>query len=560
VVALNADRFSQGEGKLRLGEVYFMERVEASMGNEGKEFQELSGMFLDSLQPIRAGQVVDGQIVAIGKGTVTVDIGYKSEGTIPLDEFADRSGSIRVRVGEQIRVYIEKEEDEDGKVVLTLDRREPSGAVEVGSIVEGDIVSKIKGGFLVDIGLQSFLSFLPGSEVDLQPVENFEEFVGRRYSYRILRRDEKRGNFVISRRALLEEERAKMRAQILKEIAEGQVREGKVKNIADYGVFVDLGGLDGLLHITEMSWDRVEHPGDIIKKGDTISCKVITYDREKERVSLSLKQLSCDPWESVAAKYPLGTRTGVRVEHLENYGAFVRLEEGIRGLIHISEMSWVKKNFHPQEMLTVGEEMEAIVISMDAPKRKIALSLKQVRPNPWDIIVDKYNVGSIVEGVVKDIKNFGLFVRIDEGIDGLVHCSDISWVEDVNPVDIYKEGQTVQAVVLGIDKEREKFSLGIKQLQPNPWNRILESYRIGGKVVGTVSRAVNEDELAVELEPGVEATALFSEASEEAPSPQELAPGTRVEGSVSKIDKIAKRVFMSIEGLHTEGRMPQTAP
>jgi small subunit ribosomal protein S1 len=523
-------------------------------------------MYLDSLQTIRAGQVVDGYIVAIGKGFVTVDIGYKSEGTIALDEFADRQGRIRVKVGEQIRVYIEKEEDEEGKVVLSLDRgetfdpREPSGAVEVGSVVEGDIVSKIKGGFLVDIGLQSFLSFLPGSEVDLQPVENFEEFVGKRYQYRILRRDEKRGNFVISRRALLEEERAKMRSHILKEIAEGQVREGKVKNIADYGVFVDLGGLDGLLHITEMSWDRIEHPADVLAKGDTIRCKVITYDRDKERVSLSLKQLFADPWESVAAKYPLDTRCKVRVEHLENYGAFVRLEEGIRGLIHISEMSWVKKNFHPQEMLTVGDEVEAVVISMDLPKRKIALSLKQVRPNPWDIIVDRYKVGSIVEGVVKDIKNFGLFVRIEEGIDGLVHCSDISWVEDVNPVDLYREGQSVQAVVLGIDKEREKFSLGIKQLQSNPWNRILESYRIGGRVVGTVAR-VNEAGLAVELEPGVEAAALFSEASEGMrPLMEELAPGAIVEASVAKIDKTTKKLFIAIEGLHTEGRMPQSAP
>ena len=543
-----------------------MDRVEASIGGEGKEFQELSGMYLDSLSTIRAGQVVDGYIVAIGKGFVTVDIGYKSEGTIPLDEFADREGRIKVKVGEQIRVYIEREEDEEGKVVLSLDRgetfdpREPSGAVEVGSIVEGDIVSKIKGGFLVDIGLQSFLSFLPGSEVDLQPVENFEEFVGKRYKYRILRRDEKRGNFVISRRALLEEERAKMRAAILKEIAEGQVREGKVKNIADYGVFVDLGGLDGLLHITEMSWDRIEHPADMLKKGDTIRCKVITYDRDKERVSLSLKQLHPDPWESVAEKYPLGRRCGVRVEHLENYGAFVRLEEGIRGLIHISEMSWVKKNFHPQEMLSVGDEVEAVVISVDVPKRKIALSLKQVRPNPWDIIVDKYKVGSIVEGVVKDIKNFGIFVRIEEGIDGLVHCSDISWLEDVNPVDLYREGQTVQAVVLGIDKEREKFSLGIKQLQPNPWNRILENYRVGGRVVGTVCR-VNDAGLAVQLEPGVEAAALFSEASEGVlPLMQELAPGAIVEASVAKIDKGAKKLFVSIEGLHTEGRMPQSAP
>jgi small subunit ribosomal protein S1 len=543
-----------------------MERMETSMGGEGKEFQELSGTYLDSLQTIRAGEVVDGYIVAIGKGFVTVDIGYKSEGTIPLEEFADRSGRIRVKVGEQIRVYIEKEEDEEGKVVLSLDRgetfdpREPSGAVEVGSAVEGDIVSKIKGGFLVDIGLQSFLSFLPGSEVDLQPVENFEEFVGRHYRYRILRRDEKRGNFVISRRALLEEERAKMRAQILKEIAEGQVRDGKVKNIADYGVFVDLGGLDGLLHITEMSWDRIEHPADMLKKGDTIRCKVITYDREKERVSLSLKQLSPDPWESVAEKYPIGARSRVRVEHLENYGAFVRLEEGIRGLIHISEMSWVKKNFHPQEMLAIGDEVDAVVISMDVPKRKIALSLKQVRPNPWDIIVERYKVGSIVEGVVKDIKNFGLFVRIEEGIDGLVHSSDMSWVEDVNPVDLYKEGQTVQAVVLGIDKEREKFSLGIKQLQPNPWNRILENYRVGGRVVGTVSR-VDDAELAVELEPGVEAAALFSEASEGSlPLMQELAPGAVVEASVSKIDKTARKVFISIEGLHTEGRMRHPAP
>jgi small subunit ribosomal protein S1 len=248
------------------------------------------------------------------------------------------------------------------------------------------------------------------------------------------------------------------------------------------------------------------------------------------------------------------------VEHLENYGAFVRLEEGVRGLIHISEMSWVKKNFHPQEMLTVGDEIDAVVISMDVPKRKIALSLKQVRPNPWDIIVDRYKVGSIVEGVVKDIKNFGLFVRIEEGIDGLVHCSDISWVEDVNPVDLYKEGQTVQAVVLGIDKEREKFSLGVKQLQPNPWNRVLEHYRIGGKVVGTVCQ-VDESGLAVELEPGIEAAALFSEASEGAlPLMQELALGAVVEASVSKIDKTAKKVFVSIEGLHPEGRMPDPAP
>jgi len=543
-----------------------MDRSETATGGEGKDFQELSGMYLDSFKEIREGQVVDGQIVHIGKGFVTVDIGYKSEGQIPIEEFADRSGRIKVKIGEQVRVYIERAEDEEGKIVLSLDRgetfdpREPAGAVEVGSIVEGDIVSKIKGGFLVDIGLQSFLSFLPGSEVDLQPVENFEEFVGLRYKFRILRRDEKRGNFVISRRALLEEERARQRAQILKEIAEGQVREGKVKNIADYGVFVDLGGLDGLLHITEMSWDRIDHPGDMLAKGDTVRCKVITYDREKERVSLSLKQLQEDPWLTVDEKYPVGARCSVRVEHLENYGAFVRLEEGIRGLIHISEMSWVKKNFHPQEMLTVGDEVDAVVISLDVPRRKIALSLKQVRPNPWDIIIDRYKIGAIVSGVVKDIKNFGLFVRIEEGIDGLVHASDISWAEEVNPLDMFKEGEIIQAVVLGIDKEREKFSLGIKQLQPHSWSRVQERYKVGSRVSGPVVR-VGDAGIHVELEPGVEAAALFSEAPEPcAESMARVSPGEVVSGTVARMDKQAKKLFLALDGMNTEGRLQQTAP
>jgi small subunit ribosomal protein S1 len=410
-------------------------------------------------------------------------------------------------------------DDEEERVVLSKEKaanikiwEEIKKSYDDEGTIEGVITNRVKGGFSVDIGVQAFL---PGSQADLRPIRNLDELVGNSYNFKILKYNRKRSNIVLSRRAILEEEREAKRSDTLATIEEGKVIDGIVKNITEYGVFVDLGGVDGLLHITDISWGRVKHPSELFSIGDEIKVKVLNFDIEKERVSLGMKQLTPDPWSLAADKYAIGSRVTGRVVSLTDYGAFVELEEGIEGLIHVSEMSWTRKIRHPSKVVSVSEAVEAIVLDIKPESRRISLGMKQVVPNPWDVISEKYPVGTTIEGKIKNITDFGLFIGIDEGIDGLVHISDISWTKRIkHPSEIFKKADVVQAIVLDIDKQNERFSLGIKQLQPDPWETVAERYEVGKEITGTITN-LTDFGIFVELEEGIEGLVHVSEISKE---------------------------------------------
>nr|MDA3822083.1 30S ribosomal protein S1 [Bacteroidales bacterium] len=374
------------------------------------------------------------------------------------------------------------------------------------------ILSRVKGGFSVDIGVQAFL---PGSQADLRPIRNLDELVGKKFSFKILKYNRKRSNIVLSRRAILEEDRESKRSATLENIHEGKVVEGTVKNITEYGVFVDLGGVDGLLHITDISWGRVKHPSELFSVGDSITVKILNFDVERERVSLGMKQLAQDPWAIATEKYPLGSHITGKVVSLTDYGAFIELEDGIEGLIHVSEMSWTRKIRHPSKVVSIGDMIEAVVLDIKPENRRISLGIKQVAPNPWDVISEKYPVGTTIEGKIKNITDFGLFVGIDEGIDGLVHISDISWTKRIkHPSELYKKGDVIQAIVLDIEKNNERFSLGIKQLQTDPWTTVSERYEVGKEISGTITN-ITDFGVFVELEEGIEGLVHVSEITKE---------------------------------------------
>ncbi len=481
--------------------------------------EELARLYEQSLKPIQEGEVARGTIVAVENDYVVVDIGYKSEGQIDINEFRDPDGNIVAEVGQEVDVLLERAEDEEGTIILSREKAakikvwdEISRVYNDDGVITGTIVGRVKGGMSVDIGVQAFL---PGSQVDLRPVRNLDALLGQTFEFKILKFNKKRSNIVLSRRALLEIEREAKKKETLKILEEGRVMDGVVKNITDYGVFVDLGGIDGLLHITDMSWGRVGHPSEMFSIGDEIQVKVLNFDRERERVSLGLKQLKEDPWLSAAEKYPVGTRVQGRVVSLADYGAFVEVEQGVEGLIHVSEMSWTRKVRHPSKVVSVGDIVEAVVLNINPEAKRISLGMKQVEPNPWDVIAEKYPVGTTIEGRVKNITDFGIFIGIDEGIDGLVHISDISWTKRIkHPSELYKKGDEVQAVVLNIDRENERFSLGIKQLETDPWDEIPYKYRVGTKVTGTITN-VTDFGIFVELEEGIEGLVHVSEISHE---------------------------------------------
>ena len=480
--------------------------------SEGTSFMEL---YEESLRSIQEGEVVKGEIVQIDKEFVLVDIGYKSEGQIRIEEFIDAHGNTTARVGDKVEVLLERKENEDGLIILSKEKAakikiwdEIKKVYEEDRTIQGKIISRVKGGLSVDIGLQAFL---PGSQVDLRPIRDMDSLVGTEHEFKIVKYNKRRGNIVLSRRAILEADRMALRENTLKVLEEGAVLEGAVKNITDYGLFVDLGGIDGLVHITDMSWGRVGHPSEMYQVGDKITVKILSFDRERERVSLGVKQLTPDPWSDAAEKYPSNTRIQGKVVSLTDYGAFVEIEEGVEGLIHVSEMSWTRKVRHPSQLLSVGEIVDVMVLHMDADKKRISLGMKQVEPNPWDVIAEKYPVGTTIEGKIKNITDFGIFIGIDEGIDGLVHISDISWTRRIkHPSEVYKKGQEVQAVVLNIDKDNERFSLGIKQLMSDPWNEIPVKYKAGTRVTGTVTN-VTDFGIFVELEEGIEGLIHVSE-------------------------------------------------
>ncbi len=479
---------------------------------EGDNFLEL---YEESFRTIQEGEVVRGEIVQVDKEFVLVDIGYKSEGQIPIHEFQDENGNITAKVGEKVDVLLERKEDDEGIIILSKEKAAKikvwdkiKEVYERDGTIKGTIVSRVKGGLSVDVGLPAFL---PGSQVDLRPVRDMDALVGTEHEFKIVKYNKRRGNIVLSRRAILEAERLALREKTLQILEDGVVLEGTVKNVTDYGVFVDLGGIDGLVHITDLSWGRVGHPSQVYQIGDKITVKVLHFDREKERVSLGVKQLTPDPWFNADEKYPVGTKITGRVVSLTDYGAFVEVEPGVEGLIHISEMSWTRKIRHPSQLLKVGDTVEAVVLNIDVEKKRISLGMKQVEPNPWDVIAEKYPVGTTIEGKIKNITDFGIFIGIDEGIDGLVHISDISWTKRIkHPSEVYKKGQEVQAIVLKIDKENERFSLGIKQLTPDPWEEIPNKYKPGTRVTGTVTN-ITDFGIFVELEEGIEGLIHVSE-------------------------------------------------
>ncbi len=520
----------------------------------GDDFQTL---FEESLRSVKPGGVVKGRVVGITATHVMIDVGYKSEGQIPVQEFLDRAGKVQVKVGDDVDVFFDSSEgeDENGDIVLSRQRAENikvweeiEKAHREGSGVEGVILAKVKGGFKVDVGVPGFL---PGSHLDIRPTRNLDKFVGKRDKFAVLKYNRPRGNVIVSRRVLLEKERELLKKEILKVLEEGVILEGTVKNITSYGAFVDLGGIDGILHISDMSWGRIGHPSEMVKVGDHIKVAVLKFDPERERISLGMKQITPDPWASVRESYPVGSRVRGKVLSLMDYGAFVELEKGIEGLIHISEMSWTRKVSHPSKVVQVGETVEVMVLNVDPNHRRISLGLKQVLPNPWEQVREKYPVGSVVQGPVRNVTDFGIFVGVEEGIDGLAHVSDLHWTKKIkHPSELYKKGDVVKAKVLGVDVQNERFSLGIKQLTTDPWKVIAERYPVGSKVKGEVT-SVPDFGVFVRLEEGVEGLIHVSQLStERVDKPSALLKvGDSVEAEVIHVDPHEKKIGLSIRAL-----------
>ncbi len=501
---------------------------------------------------IQEGVIVRGTIIKIEKDKVLVDIGFKSEGEISLREFG-YSEHLSIKPGDQIDVLVEILEDNDGNCRISKEKadklkiwEEISKACEEDQVVEGVIVQRVKGGLSVDIGVKAFL---PGSQVDLRPVRNLDKLIGQRYKFKVIKFNKKRSNIVLSRRALLEEEREALKKDTLDKLQEGQILDGQIKNITDYGAFVDLGGIDGLLHITDMSWGRINHPSERFNVGDQIKVKVLKFDPNTERVSLGLKQITEDPWNNAERRYPPATRVAGKVVSLTDYGAFVEIEEGIEGLVHISEMSWTKRIKHPSKVVNVGQMVEAVVLDIDVNNRRISLGMKQVEPNPWSQLKEKYPLGSKIVGKIRNITDFGIFVGIEEGIDGLVHISDISWVQRVkHPSEMFEEGQEVEAIVTNIDEQNQRFSLSIKDLNPDPWSaHIPARYREGSVWQGVVKKLTDFGAF-VELESGIEGLVHISEISEdrvETPN-DELKEGQDVKVRVINLDTEKRQIGLSI--------------
>jgi small subunit ribosomal protein S1 len=489
----------------------FMSDFEADFEQAFLEFEKQ--------QQVIEGEIVRGTVLAVNKDFVIVDIAYKSEGQIAVSEFTEPDGTVTVQAGDVIDVYVEHRENDNGLVELSKEKAdrlkiwdEIAEACENEELVEGVITARVKGGLTVDIGVKAFL---PGSQVDLRPVRNLEKYIGQRFHFKVIKFNKKRGNIVLSRRALLEKQREALKSQTLNKLEVGMVVDGIVKNITEYGAFIDLGGIDGLLHITDMSYARVNHPSELFEVGQEVKVKVLKYDADRERVSLGLKQNFEDPWQTIDTKYAIGQRCKGKVVSLTDYGAFIELEPGVEGLIHISEMSWTKRVKHPSKVLSLGDEAEAQILEIDPRGKRISLGMKQIEQNPWDVLAATYPPGAKVHGTVRNITNFGVFIGIDDGIDGLCHVTDLSWSHRVkHPQDIYKKGDEVDAVVLSIDPEKERFSLGIKQLLADPWADIHKKYGRGSTHDGKVSKVLDFGAI-VELDEYIEGFLHISEIAEE---------------------------------------------
>jgi len=508
---------------------------------------------------LKENEIVRGTVVQLTKDYAVVDIGYKSEGQVPIQEFGLVEGKPNVKVGDAVEVLLESRENDTGMVVLSKEKAdkmriwdEISAACERDELVEGTIVGRVKGGLSVDIGVKAFL---PGSQVDLRPIRNLDKLIGEKFKFKVIKFNKKRGNIVLSRRVLLEKERETLKKDTLMKLKEGAVLTGIVKNLTDYGAFIDLGGIDGLLHITDMSWGRVGHPSEMLNVGDEMRVIVLKFDPATERVSLGLKQIQEDPWAHAAEKYPPGTKIGGKVVSLTDYGAFIEMEPGVEGLVHISEMSWTKRVKHPSKVMAIGDQVSAVVLDVDAKAKRISLGMKQTEPNPWTLLEEQYPIGSVIRGQVRNVTDFGIFVGVQEGIDGLVHVSDISWTQRIkHPGDLYKKGDEVEAVVLNIDVENERFSLGIKQLHPDPWTELPTKYPIGSRVKGKVTKVADFGAF-VEIEPGIEGLVHVSELRDErVENPRDVVKeGDELDVKVIDMDPHERKVALSVKAALHEG-------
>jgi len=513
-------------------------------------------IYEQSLRDIAEGDIVKGHILEVREDVVLVDIGYKSEGLIPLREFRSPSGEITAKVGDAVDVYLEQREDSDGLIVLSREKAEKikiweelSQVYEKGGPISGTILGRTKGGLIVDIGVRAFL---PGSQVDLRPVRDLDKLIGKAFPMKIIKLNQKRGNIVLSRRELLEEERKHLKEDTLATLAEGKRVKGKIKNITEYGAFVDLGGLDGLLHITDMSWGRIGHPSELFQVGDEIEVVVLKFDRANERVSLGYKQRLPDPWEAVEQRYPVGAKFKGKVVSMTDYGAFVELEEGVEGLVHISEMSWTQRVKHPSKVVAIGDLVEVVVLDVDRGNKRISLGMRQAEPNPWNFIEERYPVGTRVEGRVRNLADFGAFVELEEGIDGLIHISDMSWTKRIrHPSELLKKGEKVEAIVLHVDKANHRISLGLKQVQQDPWQgAVPEKYKVGMDVQGKVIRTTDFGAF-VELEDGVEGLLHVSELSHERVNkPDDVVQvGQELILKVIKLDAEERKIGLSLRAM-----------
>jgi small subunit ribosomal protein S1 len=520
-----------------------------------EEYERLLDMYDVSFKNFAEGEVVKGIVLQVSDSEVIVDVGYKSEGIIPVDEFRDENGKISVKPGDTVDVLLEKTEDKEGYVVLSKEKAEKmkvwddvERAYQERRVVTGRVIERVKGGLAVDIGVRAFL---PGSQVDLRPVRNLDSLKGQELRMRVIKVNKKRGNIVLSRKAVLEEENAERKRDTLGTLEEGKVLMGTVKNITEYGAFVDLGGIDGLLHITDMSWGRINHPSEVLNVGEEIKVQVLKFDRDSERVSLGYKQLKADPWTTATLKYPTGSRVKGKVVSLTDYGAFVELEQGVEGLIHVSEMSWSKKVKHPSKVLTVGQEVECVVLGIDQEAHRISLGLKQIESNPWQELADKYPVGAKLRGKVRNLTEFGAFVEVEEGIDGLIHISDLSWTKRVkHPSEVLKKGDTVEAVVLNIDAENQRLSLGLKQLATDMWDEFFAHHKVGDIVEGKIVRVTNFGAF-VELAEGIEGLVHVSELDEKrVDKPEEqFKVGDNYPMKIIKINETEKKIGLSIKAV-----------
>jgi small subunit ribosomal protein S1 len=507
---------------------------------------------------VSEGEVVTGRVLQISPNEVIVDVGYKSEGIIPLDEFQDESGKPTISVGDEIEVLLEKVENKEGYLILSREKAEKmkvwdqiESAYQTKEVITGKVIERIKGGLAVDIGVRAFL---PGSQVDVRPIRNLESLRGQDLRMRVIKVNKKRGNIVLSRKVVLEEELTDMKEKTLGALEEGRVFRGVVKNLTDYGAFIDLGGIDGLLHVTDMSYGRINHPSELFNVGDQVEVVVLKFDRESERVSLGYKQLAPDPWGSASERFPVGARVKGKVVSLADYGAFIELEPGVEGLIHVSEMSWSKRVKHPSKVLTVGDMAEAMVLQVDPAERRISLGLKQVEPNPWELLAEKYEPGSRIEGRVRNLTDFGAFVEVEEGIDGLIHISDLTWNKRVkHPSEVIKKGDTVEAVVLNIDADNQRLSLGLKQLATDIWEEFFNRHKVGDVVEGKIVRLTSFGAF-VEIEEGIEGLLHVSELDEERVEKPEdkLKVGESHRMKIIKITEEERKIGLSIRAVDME--------